>query len=128
MRGFKLYLSGPMTGLSELNRPEFCRWAQRLREEGFEVHNPAELPEGWTWEAYMEHAQKVVPTCDGIALLPGYHSSTGACLELRWALDALLPYAMVWNWQRGMIVMQRHGGSLHDETVNNDKPAGAGEG
>jgi hypothetical protein len=115
MRGFKLYLSGPMTGLPEFNRPEFCRWAQRLREEGFEVDNPAELPEGWTWEAYMEHAQKVVPTCDGIALLPGYLSSKGACLELRWALDAGLPYATVRNWQSGMIVMQRHGGSLHDE-------------
>lgn len=114
MRGYRLYLSGPMSGIAQDNRPEFCRWARMLRDDGFEVVNPAELPHGWTWEAYMAHAQKEVITCHGIALLPGYLSSKGACMELRWALDAGLPYATVRNWHSGMIVMPPHGGSLHD--------------
>jgi hypothetical protein len=42
----KIYLSGPMTGLPDLNFPAFHAEAARLRALGYDVINPAELPEG----------------------------------------------------------------------------------
>lgn len=116
----RLYLSGPMTGIKDFNRPEFVRWAGLLRDAGFEVVNPAELPHGWTWEQYMERAQRDVVTCHGIALLPGYLNSKGACMELGWALDAGMPYAAVRNWHNGLVSMSPHGGSLHAEQTAPD--------
>ena len=41
----RLYLSGPMTGVPDNNRPAFDAAAKRLREQGHFVINPAELSE-----------------------------------------------------------------------------------
>ena len=111
----RLYLSGPMTGKEDFNRPEFDKWARKLREKGFEVSNPGELPPGLEWEEYMRIAKEKLAECHGIALLPGYLSSKGACMELRWALDAGLVYATVRNWQELLVTMSTHGGTLHEE-------------
>ena len=40
----RIYLSGPMSGLPELNFPAFHAEAARLRALGFEVVNPADFP------------------------------------------------------------------------------------
>lgn len=79
----RIYLSGPMTGLPELNFPAFHEAAARLRAEGLEVVNPAELSVGVSdWEACMRADIKALCDCDAIVLLPGWESSKGAHLEL----------------------------------------------
>jgi hypothetical protein len=82
-----LYLSGPMTGLPQLNFPAFHAAAARLRALGYTVTNPAELnattsgPEP-TWEQCMRADIKALCDCDAIALLPGWVNSQGAHLEV----------------------------------------------
>jgi hypothetical protein len=109
----KLYLSGPMTGLVNFNRPTFHVWAARLRRKGYEVSNPADLPAGWDWARYMDKAEDMLRECDGIALLPGFLDSKGARIELRYALDMGMPYGTVRNWEKGLVSMGRMQGALH---------------
>lgn len=80
----RIYLSGPMTGLPDLNFPAFHAEAARLRGLGWEVVNPAELnadPSAGL-VACMRVDIAALMTCGAIALLPGYEDSKGASLEL----------------------------------------------
>ena len=79
-----VYLSGPMTGLPDLNFPAFHSAARELRARGFEVVNPAEINPDATmgWEACMRVDIKALCDCDAIALMPGWERSKGAHLEL----------------------------------------------
>jgi Domain of unknown function (DUF4406) len=80
----RLYLSGPMTGLTDLNFPAFHAEAARLRAMGFDVVNPAELnPDpAMGWRQCMRADIKALCDCDAIALMPGWVRSQGAALEL----------------------------------------------
>ena len=77
-------LSGPMTGMPDLNFPAFYAAAAHLREEGIEVVNPAELnPDPATsWHDCMREDIKALCDCDTLCLLPGWERSAGANLEL----------------------------------------------
>lgn len=72
-----------MTGLPELNFPTFHRVAARLRAEGYEVVNPAEVnPDpSMGWNACMRRDIPELVTCDAVVLLPGWERSKGATLE-----------------------------------------------
>ena len=78
-----IYLSGPMSGLPELNYPAFNAEAQRLRALGYHVENPAEnhKPACGSREGYMRYAIAQMMTCDAIAHLPGWMESRGATIE-----------------------------------------------
>jgi hypothetical protein len=97
-----VYVSGPMTGLPELNFPAFHAAAAALRARGFSVQNPAEInPDpGAAWDQCMRADIKALCDCDVIALMPGWENSKGAHLELHIAhrigirvitLEKLLP-------------------------------------
>lgn len=77
------YLAGPMTGIHELNFPAFHRHAARLRAEGLEVINPAEinLDKQMAWGDCMRVDIAALVTCEGIALMPDWTFSKGATLE-----------------------------------------------
>lgn len=93
----KIYISGPMTGLPDLNFPAFHAEAKRLRELGFEVVNPAELnPDGGSWEECLKKDIAELIKCDGIIMLPGWHNSRGACFELNIASNLGLQLLQVW--------------------------------
>lgn len=86
----RVYLSGPMSGLPENNRPVFDRAAEVLRSWGLEVVNPADVDRerpGLMWVEYMEVAQRAVldPLVEAVVLLPGWEESRGARLEVMWA-------------------------------------------
>lgn len=78
----RIYLSGPMSGIADHNFPAFHEWAAKLRADGFDVVNPAELPEGNTWEDCLRIDLREMCTCSAIALMPGWEGSKGANLEL----------------------------------------------
>lgn len=81
----KIYISGPMSGLPDLNFPAFNDAAAKLRALGHEVFNPAEKQEesnqDMTWTDYMRLDIKMLMGCDAVALLPGYWESKGATIE-----------------------------------------------
>ena len=72
-----------MTGLPSLNFPAFYAEATRLRADGYEVVNPAELnPDpAMPWHECMRRDIATLVTCDVIQLLPGWANSKGATLE-----------------------------------------------
>ena len=83
-----VYIAGPMTGLPEFNYPAFRAAGDQLRARGLNILNPidAELfkttgaPQSWDW--YMRHALRMVTRADAVCLLPGWHKSKGANLEV----------------------------------------------
>lgn len=78
------YLAGPMTGIPDWNHPAFNAAAERLRESGYTVLNPADGFDGDTTLArrtYMRRAVENLLTADVIFLLPGWSDSAGARLE-----------------------------------------------
>jgi hypothetical protein len=84
------YLSGPMTGLPDYNRPAFNRAAEYLRKQGHVVWNPAEefdseyiLPR----KVYMRRDIEALLKCESIVMLDGWQNSAGARLELEIARE-----------------------------------------
>jgi hypothetical protein len=79
----RVYLSGPMSGLPELNFPAFHAAAAKLRAQGFDVVNPAEInvEPGAPWSDCLRADIAQLVTCGAIALMPGWTKSRGARLE-----------------------------------------------
>jgi hypothetical protein len=79
----RIYLSGPMTGLPELNFPAFAAMTASLRADGHTVTNPAEInPDGGSWHDCMRRDIAALMDCDTVATLPGWEHSKGARLEV----------------------------------------------
>lgn len=88
----KVYLSGPMTGLPDLNYPAFTMAAGRMRAHRHEVYNPAE------WEekhnngkfnlllAFQDYCHFIIREADAVVTLPGWENSPGANAEVHLAL------------------------------------------
>jgi hypothetical protein len=80
----RIYISGPISNMPDLNRPAFSHAAQSLRASGYEVVNPFDVcPAPASWEEAMRADIKAMLDCDAIGLLPGYARSRGAMLELQ---------------------------------------------
>ena len=108
----RVYIAGPMSRESfcrcdrppddgvdrwDYNCPAFTRAAATLRNLGYHVESPHEPGhvEGWTWVDYMRRGLAQMLTCDTIALLPGWHQSRGAMIELRLAEDLLMRHMLI---------------------------------
>lgn len=80
-----VYLSGPMSGIENLNFEAFAAGRQRLRSLGFAVMCPAEcsaLTMEHPREFHMRRDLQMVMTADYIFVLPGWEDSKGACCEV----------------------------------------------
>jgi hypothetical protein len=89
----RIYLSGPMTGVRDQNRPLFHAEAKRLRELGYDVVSPAEIcpdPKA-SWEACVRADIAQLVYCHGIAMLPDWERSRGARLEYHIATQLGMP-------------------------------------
>jgi hypothetical protein len=86
----KVYISGPMSGYPDYNRPAFHKAAEELRAQGHEPLNPAELDlgEGATWQEYMRADIRMLTYADAIYLLDGWEASRGATFE-KYVADTL---------------------------------------
>jgi hypothetical protein len=97
-----IYISGPMSGLPEMNFPAFAEAAARLRELGHTVISPHEVelpqyPKGYKpkteaerlemWIAFMREDIKQLMGADTVAVLPGWGKSTGANIEVNLGFD-----------------------------------------
>lgn len=109
----KLYVCGPMSHRPQFNIPAFDAAAEALRALGHEVINPAEedspavraaalasphgdpadlIPTGETWGDMLARDVKIVADgIDGVVVLPGWHASRGARLEVFVALLCCKP-------------------------------------
>ena len=91
---FHVYLSGPMTGLPDYNRPAFDEAAAQIRAEGRTVFNPAEVGERdviRTRSWYMRKDIDALLKCDSVHVLQGWEKSKGARLEIEIARQLELP-------------------------------------
>ena len=77
-----IYISGPMTGYEDFNRASFNDAAKTLTGNGFNVLNPATLPNGLTEVQYMSICQPMVMASHCIYMLTGWSNSPGAKAEL----------------------------------------------
>ncbi len=80
----KLYISGAITGMPDLNRVLFSNATDKLRNMGLEVVNPHELCTGIPaeeWTKCMQLCIIALVTCSVMILLPGWQESRGATLE-----------------------------------------------
>jgi hypothetical protein len=81
----KVYLSGPISGIKDLNRPAFDDEEKHQTFLGNEVVNPLKVGESVTsgkWEDYMKKDIIEMLSCDKVFALPGWTKSRGACLEV----------------------------------------------
>lgn len=81
-----LYLSGPMTGIPNKNRPAFEKAKKQLIKAGYVVVSPWDLELKYpknTWEECMRRdIIEMMGKCDAIATLPNWTMSQGACIEV----------------------------------------------
>lgn len=96
----RLYVSGPMTGLPDLNYPAFNQAAADLRAAGYEVTNPVDkdVPDTEPWLVHMRADIKMMMDCDGLAILTGWQASKGANLEIQLAHGLGLPVHGLVAW------------------------------
>lgn len=101
----RLYVIGPVTGMSYLNRPAFEAAARQLHEAlGCAVEIPHDtVPADASWMDAMRLSIKAMMGCDGVAVLPGWRESHGASIELELAKAIGMTVHSVPTW------IARHG-------------------
>ncbi|MGL5661430.1 MAG: DUF4406 domain-containing protein [Aeromonas sp.] len=77
----KIYISGPMTGLEDFNRPAFYAVERQIRAAGDVPLNPGILPHGLAQHEYMAICIEMVKMTDVLVTLPGWQESLGAVAE-----------------------------------------------
>ena len=79
----KIYLSGPMTNIPDLNYPAFDERDDYFWELGYKVFNPANnYKAGASWAWYVGVDLLMVLRCDKVAVLENWWESRGACIEV----------------------------------------------
>lgn len=105
----KIYLSGPITGIENLNKEAFEFFKQKFIKLDFEVVNPhdlftkeeveeanrkllaKEITEEEFWAYFMKRDIAHLVTCDLVAVLPNWQNSKGARVETGIATDIYIP-------------------------------------
>lgn len=80
-----VYIAGKMHGLPDCGRAKFDEAASTLREKGYVVLNPAELPTGLAPDKYMPICLAMIDAADAIYTLDNWLDSKGAQIEVRYA-------------------------------------------
>ena len=87
----RCFISGPMTGIKDWNRPAFMEAEERLKAAGFSVFNPAWMnfdDGGFGNEAIMAIDLAALSHCNYIYQLEGWEKSKGASAEWSFAVSA----------------------------------------
>lgn len=85
-----VYISGPVTGIDDYNRPAFLLAQRMLLSAGCSVFNPIHIDwpidplEGEAlWRYFMTYCVQALPSCDSMLMLPDWQNSKGAKEEHR---------------------------------------------
>lgn len=116
------YISGPMSGIPQFNIPLFDQVTAAVRDQGVNAVSPAELdspeyrklcvesdgtklPIGATWGELLGRDVKLLGDggITGLVLLPGWHHSRGARLEVFVALLSGVRHFYRWSTKRSAI-------------------------
>ena len=77
-----IYISGPMAGTDDANKPAFDAAEVAIRSMGYEVRNPISNKLRLSYrEAMACDLAWICREADAIAMLPGWRSSPGALAE-----------------------------------------------
>lgn len=79
-----IFISGSISGDPDYV-PKFKRAEKILKRKGFIVMNPAILPYGFGWGAYMKITLPMLDACENIWMLEDWRCSEGAIMEHDWA-------------------------------------------
>lgn len=79
----RVFISGPMSGIKDYNKPAFDEAERKLRAVGFSVFNPAwmNFDKGWDNKSIADIDLAALSHCDYIYQLEGWESSQGATAE-----------------------------------------------
>lgn len=81
----QIYVSGPITGFPDHNKPAFEFASGKLKESGWEVFNPLDhggMDDSLTWEQHLSRdLAGMLNNCDSIVFLPKWEQSRGSRLE-----------------------------------------------
>jgi len=100
---FRVYISGPMADMDDLNRPAFDLTETTLREWGLAPVNPfvvsaeAGLGDDASVRDYAKSDLVALADCDGIAMLRGWRKSRGATAEYHVARWLRIPVWEQWS-------------------------------
>ena len=79
------YISGKITGLTDLNKPKFEAAEALLRSYGYKVINPHticnDIHPGAEWNVFMKRCIKHLPDADIVFLLDDWQASDGSVIE-----------------------------------------------
>jgi hypothetical protein len=91
-----VYISGPITGIEDSNRPQFALAQRMLLSAGCSIFNPIHiegpidpLKDDALWSYYMAFCIRALLECDSILMLPDWQNSKGAKWEHRIAKEVL---------------------------------------
>lgn len=79
--GEKVYISGPMSGLPDDNRPAFRMMEHALKLRGANVLSPANNDPTWSYEQNMRYDLYLLTEARVIVMLRGWRKSKGAKVE-----------------------------------------------
>ena len=99
MKYDRIYISGKITGVPDLNKPKFQAAEEFVfRHQGFvhDIVNPHKLPDDHdkTWSSYMKECIKALCTCQHVVVLDDWEGSRGAITEVLIAKILQIP---VWH-------------------------------
>ena len=80
-----VYIAGKMANLPDLGKAKFAAAAKELREYGFVVLNPAEIPDGMPVIRYMPICLAMIDQADTVYALNNWKDSNGARIEVQYA-------------------------------------------
>lgn len=92
----QIYLSGPMSGIEDNNRPAFFAAEGILQTFQWVVLNPARWSDEGPYATLLRRDLEAVLRVDAIAVLPGWENSRGATLEVAVAVTIGLPILATW--------------------------------
>jgi len=82
----RVYISGPITGIPELNKPAFMKAENELRSLGYNPINPfnvSVVSKHKYWHDYMREDIKALMDVDCVLAIDGWGNSNGAVEEIR---------------------------------------------
>ncbi len=96
IRSNEIYISGPITGIADLNRPAFAHISNQLHQKGYMPINPLDFftdeeQKLLTWDKAMRSDVKHLLPCGACIMLPDWNNSAGATFEFITAKTLNIP-------------------------------------